>query len=250
MDNLLIASFVRISTRWTAFPDNLPGGGELKNKPSGWWDKKNEPISVWQALKTKEGLDYYFNTETNETTWDKPEELMTPEELNATVSVRVSRHFCVSVVAMRLEGWTDFPSHLFFLFLAFCLSQGDWRWVPDPVDVYIPGKLLEGGKKPGSKALFQLEDGRQISVKTPGEGFEELQRSSLQRIVSDLVLLDRMSAPLILHCLRKRFEDRKIYVRSLSFSIRRCFALPAVSDFRTLAVLTPLPPARRMSGRS
>ena len=38
-----------------------------------------------------------------------------------------------------------------------------------------------------------------------------MKKSSLQRIVSDLTLLDEMSIPLILHCLRKRFESGKIY---------------------------------------
>lgn len=45
---------------------------------------------------TEDGLDYYVNTETNETTWDKPEELMTSEELN---------------------------------------QSGDWFWAPHPTEV-------------------------------------------------------------------------------------------------------------------
>lgn len=32
-------------------------------------------IVVWRACVTDDGLDYYVNTETNETTWDKPEEV-------------------------------------------------------------------------------------------------------------------------------------------------------------------------------
>ena len=48
-----------------------------------WWEKVEEPTTVWQALLTDDGLEYYVNTETNETTWEKPEELMTTAELNA-----------------------------------------------------------------------------------------------------------------------------------------------------------------------
>jgi hypothetical protein len=33
---------------------------------------------------TDDGLDYYVNTESNETTWEKPEELMTEDELRGT----------------------------------------------------------------------------------------------------------------------------------------------------------------------
>ena len=48
-------------------------------------------------------------TETNETTWDKPEELMTPEELSST---------------------------------------GEWVWVPHPDEVFVPARKLaeKGGK--------------------------------------------------------------------------------------------------------
>jgi hypothetical protein len=42
-------------------------------------EKAEEPKSVWRALVTEDGVDYYMNTETNETTWDKPTELMTDE---------------------------------------------------------------------------------------------------------------------------------------------------------------------------
>lgn len=52
-----------------------------------WWEKKPEVTTIWQACKTPDGLDYYFNTVTNETTWDKPEELMTDEEKDAAVLV-------------------------------------------------------------------------------------------------------------------------------------------------------------------
>jgi hypothetical protein len=46
-----------------------------------------------------------------------------------------------------------------------------------------------------------------------GAGLEPLKLSSLQRIVNDLVLLDVMNNPLILHNLRARFERDDIYVR-------------------------------------
>lgn len=53
-----------------------------------WWNKKVdvENLTEWQALKSPEGVDYYYNTVTGDTQWDKPEELMTEEE-KAAVSV-------------------------------------------------------------------------------------------------------------------------------------------------------------------
>ena len=39
-----------------------------------------------------------------------------------------------------------------------------------------------------------------------------LVRASLQRKVDDLVLLDRMSTPLILHQFKERYKENKIYV--------------------------------------
>jgi myosin heavy subunit len=53
--------------------------------------------------------------------------------------------------------------------------------------------------KSGETAVFKTADC------TP------MNRSSLARVVSDLTLLDDMSPQLILHCLKKRFSEEKIY---------------------------------------
>jgi hypothetical protein len=134
-----------------------------------WWERAKEEVvhTVWQACVTADGLDYYYNTETKETTWDKPEELMTPGEID---------------------------------------SQGKWVWVPHGEEVYKPGKVTgEYGKSTNA----QLEDGTEVSV--PSKDVIPLSKSSLQRIVADLVLLDDMSPPLILHCLKQRFIKDNIY---------------------------------------
>ena len=75
----------------------------MSTSATKWWEKEPEPEGVWRALVTDDGLDYYFNTETNETSWEKPVELMTEEEINST---------------------------------------GNWLWVPDEDEVYKPAKLL------------------------------------------------------------------------------------------------------------
>ena len=98
-------------------------------------------------------------------------------------------------------------------------------WVPDPEHCFLPAKILASN---GHKHTVLLEDGSERTVdagkggkkggKKGGGGQDmsselgALKRSSLQRIVPDLVLLDDMSPPLILHCLKKRFLENKIYV--------------------------------------
>lgn len=153
-----------------------------------WWEKVEEPTTIWVALVTEDGLDYYQNTETNETTWDKPEELMTEDELNA---------------------------------------QGTWLWVPDKLNVYVPAKLIASR---GTKHQVELENGDKITVKKAN--CRDMQRAFLQRVVSDLTLLDDMGAPLILHNLRKRFEGGDIYtnIGNILISINPYKRLPLYTD--------------------
>ena len=111
---------------------------------------------------------YYFNRKTQETTWDKPSELMSDDEK---------------------------------------AYASDWVWVPDELEVYIAGRIIDGTNN--NAIIVELESGEERICKK-GQ-LISMKKSSLQRIVSDLTLLDEMSIPLILHCLRKRFESGKIY---------------------------------------
>ncbi len=74
-----------------------------------WWlvaqDKKT---TIWQANVTEDGVEYYFNTETFEKTFDKPDELMTDAELKS--------------------------------------SKSKWVWVQDKEEAYLPAKLIKQGK--------------------------------------------------------------------------------------------------------
>ena len=88
-------------------------------------------------------------------------------------------------------------------------ATGEWLWVPDDTEVFVPAKLLASR---GKKHRVEYEDGRKGTVKKAD--CLPFNRSSLTRIVGDLTLLDDMSTPLILHNLRVRFENRsdpKIY---------------------------------------
>jgi myosin heavy subunit len=99
-------------------------------------------------------------------------------------------------------------------------TQGEWAWVPDEKDVYVAASVV--GKADGAVQL-RSQSGQTFNIRG-GAGLEPLKLSSLQRIVNDLVLLDVMNNPLILHNLRARFERDDIYVRWVHAhpSIRAC----------------------------
>eukprot|EP00484_Ammonia_sp_Unknown_P018101 CAMPEP_0197028252 /NCGR_PEP_ID=MMETSP1384-20130603/7978_1 /TAXON_ID=29189 /ORGANISM="Ammonia sp." /LENGTH=1466 /DNA_ID=CAMNT_0042457223 /DNA_START=22 /DNA_END=4422 /DNA_ORIENTATION=+ len=138
-----------------------------------WWKSakaiEQEQFSEWQELRTEDGLVYYFNRKTQETTWDKPAELMSDDEK---------------------------------------AYASDWVWVPDDMEVYIAGRIIDESGGNG-QVVVELESGEERTCNK--RQLISMKQSSLQRIVSDLTLLDEMSIPLILHCLRKRFEAGKIY---------------------------------------
>ncbi len=90
-------------------------------------------------MVTDDGVDYYYNIDTEATQWDKPVELMTPEEIN---------------------------------------SQGDYYWVPDEENVFVPCRL-ESSR--GATGKFVHDDGSSENVKL--KKCIPLQRTSLQRIV-------------------------------------------------------------------
>lgn len=117
----------------------------------------------WQVLKTPEGLTYYYNTyrrlvlsfrlwliasfvtarsKTNITTWDKPDALKTEDELASSVC-RFS--FC----CLPLTLLTLLP------------TQGDWVWMPDEKESFIPARIVG---RSGAQVQLQTEQGQQVCV--------------------------------------------------------------------------------------
>jgi myosin heavy subunit len=128
--------------------------------------------------------------ETKETTWDKPAELMTPEEMD---------------------------------------QKGDWYWIPHDTESFIPARVTAAT---GSSVTAVDQVGVTHHIKAKKADLEQIKRSSLQRVVPDLVLLDIMSTPLILHNLKQRFAKKDIYtnVGSILIAINPYCALPLYTD--------------------
>ena len=78
------------------------------NADKWWLVAQNKETTIWQENVTEDGVKYYFNTETMEKTFDKPEELMTEAELKN--------------------------------------SKSKWVWVKDKDEAFLPAKLIRQGK--------------------------------------------------------------------------------------------------------
>jgi len=99
---------------------------------------------------------------------------------------------------------------------------GQWVWAPDEAQAYVAAKILTSG----ATMSVQTEEGQTFNV--PQKKCFPLQWASLQRVVADLTLLDDINAPLILHNLKKRFEQDKIYTNlgTILISLNPFFRLP------------------------
>jgi hypothetical protein len=101
----------------------------IRSRPKGtggakWWEKVEEDVCPWHELTTAEGSVYYVNTETKETQYDKPVELMSADEL---------------------------------------ALSGKWVWVPHEEEVYVPAKVLNDGNT-GKNYKVAMEDGVEKSI--------------------------------------------------------------------------------------
>lgn len=54
------------------------------------WENPEAASSVWKVYTTEEGKEYYYNETTGETTWDKPKELEQKEEVKETKEVEIA----------------------------------------------------------------------------------------------------------------------------------------------------------------
>eukprot|EP01083_Nonionella_stella_P052430 139092_1 len=135
-----------------------------------WFQSGNESFADWTELTSGDGLVYYYNTKTHETSWEKPLELKDIDEME---------------------------------------QDGEWVWMPHSRECFVPARVIN---REAGLIVCETGDLEQHTLKADTH-LEPLVWSSLQRITPDLVLLDTMNDPLILHNLRSRFENDQIYTQ-------------------------------------
>ena len=144
--------------------------------------------SGWEELKTLDGVAYYYNHDTKEISFDKPDRLRSETEVARTA--------------------------------------GDWYWVPHPTKVWQPARRLEGpaGEDRSAPTVLETQDGAKITIPASGvvldpttNGREQVvefwpvSMSTLPFIEEDLVLLEDVNPGIIIHNLRERYAKNDLY---------------------------------------
>jgi myosin heavy subunit len=129
-------------------------------------------------MRTTDGRVYYQNSYTGVTQWE------VPSDYQGQGSV------CRVITA-------DSP-------------KSDWCWMEDETEVFVPARLKG---RYSNKIEFQLMSGETRYKPDKNYNHIPLQLDSLSKRVDDLVLLDDLNVPLILHQLKERCKQDQIYVR-------------------------------------
>jgi len=108
-------------------------------------------------------------------------------------------------------------------------KAGEWIWLPDPDLAFVPARKLQAFYD--GRTEVEKEDGTRVTV-AKNVVLEELSWSSLNRPVRDLVMLDVMNQPLILHNLKGRFEKNEIYTNVGTILI-------SMNPYKLLPLYTP-----------
>lgn len=164
-----------------------------------------QPEHGWRALKSADGKEYYHNTHTNETTWEKPEILKTADDYE---------------------------------------RAGEWFWLPDEVDGFVAARKTGTSIAPGfggppsmaanaARVTFEDERGKQyVLTQKASQALDEMKWLQLRDLQSDLVMLDVMNKPLILYNLRERFARNDIYTSIGTILI-------SINPYKRLPLYTP-----------
>eukprot|EP00697_Spironema_sp_BW2_P016732 gnl/Spiro4/8126_TR4286_c0_g1_i1.p1 gnl/Spiro4/8126_TR4286_c0_g1~~gnl/Spiro4/8126_TR4286_c0_g1_i1.p1 ORF type:complete len:1210 (+),score=449.32 gnl/Spiro4/8126_TR4286_c0_g1_i1:55-3684(+) len=148
----------------------------------------------WRELKTVDGQTYFHNTITDATTWDRPPELMSQADL---------------------------------------ASEGEYYWIPHPEHAYVPGTITQRGL-PGGEMMFRTVDG-QTYRGSYARGEEPIRINSLallQKHTDDLVKLDQVNSPSIIHNMRLRAKEFLIYTNVGDILI-------SINPYKRLPLYTP-----------
>lgn len=139
---------------------------------------------VWTEKYTIDGMAFYLETDTNEVSWQKPEALMSEEEIKE--------------------------------------NQGEWVWVPHPTDMWQEGKVQKRDDDGAvhvllnSGSLMRVPPSREMEgTATAGRKqvvpLWELKKSNLRFLEDDLVMLDPVNEAFIIRNLAQRYAKKQIY---------------------------------------
>lgn len=125
----------------------------------------------WQQKMTADQVPYFFHPATDAVSWDKPDCLKSADELER--------------------------------------DQGEWVWVTDDKDVWVPAQIK---RRNGTSATVSLENGSSRTVTSgPGEPLWPLVRSSLNRLVDDMVMVEGLNHAQMMYLLKARYMKDEIY---------------------------------------
>lgn len=129
-------------------------------------------VEDWEEHKTETGEVYYYNIRTDESTWDKPRELMTEQDLEE--------------------------------------ASGEWYWIEDPSESWLPCRVAQKMSNGGMK-VTPYRGTRRITVKKHRVGPKITDILALQTLTDDLVQLAEVHEPSVIDLLRRRFFQEKYY---------------------------------------
>jgi myosin heavy subunit len=110
-------------------------------------------------------------------------------------------------------------------------EPGSYLLVPHPDECYVAGRVVKGFK-PGDAGEVELLDGSffDVSAEASKDAFPTDEKSL--ESYDNMIQLNNLNEPLILHNLRERFKRDKIYTNISSI-------LVAVNPFKMLSIYTP-----------
>ena len=127
--------------------------------------------SGWKKFTTRDGVVYFYNEKTGESTYDTPAE------------------------------WRGSSS------AALIESGSSSVWIPDKDQAFISGTVTR--QLFGGKVEVQLENGTTVQI--DGTKLVSFNSNSIKEDVDDLVLLEDLSEATVFYKIKQRFIDRKIY---------------------------------------
>jgi myosin heavy subunit len=148
----------------------------------------------WTEYMSPQGLPYYYNQINLELVWDKPDAMKTSAELQ-----ELSGEFC---------------------------------WIVDETEAFLPAKKVGSLGNGGFRVEVQNAVREVRNVEASGIGPDIPFLSALKTLRDDLVQMDVVNEPNVVHMLRSRFEVNKIYTWIGNI-------LVAINPFQTLPLYTP-----------